>query len=163
MAVDKQEAFIADEESENSGDSIVNAKQASGTSDTLPNKDQEFMEKYQIEDNILYTVFSAPSRYMKIVVLTYMMYGGVPVKQKAQTLISYIVFGVCLVLLRSNAGTYSSLLSVIVAASLSTLLFFVIGVNDIEDEEVESASNVNEDYIGIDISRNKEKENDDNE
>lgn len=156
MAIDKQDAFIAEAGDAISEDSIVNAK---GNEEiTPPNKDKEFMERYQIEDNIMYTIFSAPSRYLKIIILTYMMYGGVPIKQKAQTLVAYIIFGAALILLKSNAGTYSSLLSVIVALGLSMLMFLVIGVNDVDDvDEVED-----EDYIGVDIPSN-EKENKDDE
>ena len=156
MAIDKQEAFIAEAGDAVSGDSIVNAK---GNEEiTPPNKDKEFMERYQIEDNIMYTIFSAPSRYMKIIILTYMMYGGVPLKQKAHTLIAYIVLGAALILLKSNAGTYSSLLSVLVALGLSMLMFLVIGVNDVDDVDDDDVAD--EDYIGVDIPSN-EKENED--
>lgn len=158
MAIDKQEAFIAEETAGELDSSIVNAK---GKEEVHPpNKDKEFMERYQIDDNIMYTIFSAPSRYMKIIILTYMMYGGIPIKQKAQTLIAYIIFGVALILLKSNAGTYSSLLSVIVATVLSMLMFMIIGINDIDGTDVDESAD--EDYIGVDIPSN-EKENKEDE
>ncbi len=135
MAIEQQEAFISDHD-ELGTDSILDATNKDETPSS--NKDLEFMEKYQIEDNVLYTIVISISQYTKIAMLTYMLAGGFTNKFKTIVTTLYAVIAITIVLLKGDGEqTTMSLAATGLSFAMTMLLMYYIGYVSDDDNEPE--------------------------